>query len=73
MNESYKEDNKEEFIKNENIHEKGIFEISDVIKEIKNYYEGKIDIMQKKIKVSEILESLYLKQIDEFKKKYNKN
>jgi hypothetical protein len=73
MNESCKKDNKEEFIKKENAHEKDIFEISDEIKEIKNYYEGKIDIMQKKIKVSEILESLYLKQIDEFKKKLNKN
>ena len=41
----------------------------DDINEIKNYYEGKIDLMDKKIKVCEILENLYLKQIDELKKK----
>ena len=48
-------------------------EIEDEIEEIKNYYEGKIAIMDKKIKVFEILESLYMKQIDELKNKLNKN
>jgi len=52
---------------------KNILEISDDIKDIKNYYEGKINIMEKKIKVFEILEDLYMKQIDELKKKLNKN
>ena len=45
---------------------------SNDIKEIKNYYEGKINIMDKKIKVFEILENLYLRQIDELKIKLGK-
>jgi hypothetical protein len=48
-------------------------EISDDIKDIKNYYEGKINIMEKKIKVFEILENLYMKQVDDLKKKSSKN
>ena len=48
-------------------------EIEDEIEEIKSYYEGKIAIMDKKIKVFEILENLYIKQIDELKNKLNKN
>ena len=48
-------------------------EISDDIRDIKNYYEGKINIMEKKIKVFEILENLYMKQVDDLKKKLSKN
>ena len=52
---------------------KNRLEISDDIRDIKNYYEGKINIMEKKIKVFEILENLYMKQVDDLKKKLNKN
>jgi hypothetical protein len=52
---------------------KNKLEISDDIRDIKNYYEGKINIMEKKIKVFEILENLYMKQVDELKKKLSKN
>ena len=55
---------------NNNIQNK--LDSSDDINEIKNYYEGKIDLMDKKIKVCEILENLYLKQIDELKRKLGK-
>ena len=48
-------------------------DFSNEIKEIKKYYEGKIELMDKKIKISEILENLYAKQIDGLKKKLNKN
>ena len=68
LNESFKGNAQDGYIKNEKSKENHIFELPDEIKDIKNYYEGKIDLMQKKIKVSEILESLYLKQIDEFRK-----
>ena len=73
MNEACKVNDKNSYNNNDNINDNCVFEISDEIKEIKNYYEGKMDIMQKKIKVFEILENLYLKQIEEFKKKSNKN
>ena len=52
---------------------KNRLEISDDIRDIKNYYEGKINIMEKKIKVFEILENLYMKQVDDLKKKSSKN
>ena len=48
-------------------------DFSNEIKELKKYYEGKIDLMVKKIKISEILENLYSKQIEGLKKKINKN
>ena len=55
---------------NENFKNK--YEINNEVEDIKNYYEGKISIMDKKIKVLEILESLYIKQIEELKNNLNK-
>ncbi len=52
---------------------KNKLEISDDIRDLKNYYEGKINIMERKIKVFEILECLYMKQVDELKNKLSKN
>mgnify|MGYP006873197299 CR=1 FL=1 len=52
---------------------KNKLEISDDIRDIKNYYEGKINIMERKIKVFEILENLYMKQVEELKIKLSKN
>ena len=59
--------------KNIDNNSKNKVEIKNEIKEIKNYYEGKIDIMDKKIKIFEVLEDLYEKQIDGLKKQLNKN
>ena len=64
---------KEKNTNNINDNYKNKLEISDEIREIKNYYEGKINIMEKKIKVFEILENLYISQTDELKKKLTKN
>ena len=63
-------------VENEKEMEKNIYKFEtedDDIKEIKSYYEGKIEIMAKKIKVFEILENLYIKQIDNLKNKSNQN
>ena len=62
------EDGEENY--NENFENK--FKIDNEAEEIKNYFEGKISIMDKKIKVFEILESLYIKQIAELKNNLNK-
>ena len=56
--------------KNENFKNK--YEITNEVEDIKSYFEGKINIMDKKIKVLEILESLYIKQIEELRNKLNK-
>ena len=56
--------------KNENFKNK--YEITNEVEDIKRYFEGKINIMDKKIKVLEILESLYIKQIEELRNKLNK-
>ena len=55
---------------NENFKNK--YEINNEVEDIKRYFEGKISIMDKKIKVLEILENLYIKQIEELKNKLNK-
>ena len=59
--------------KNIDNNSKNKVEITNEIKEIKNYYEGKIDIMEKKIKIFEVLEDLYEKQIDGLKKELKKS
>ena len=64
---------KEDGLDNKNGNHNNNLEFAEEIEEIKNYYEGKMLIMDKKIKVFEILENLYIKQVDELKKKLNKN
>ena len=59
--------------KNIDNNSKNKVEIKNEIKEKKNYYEGKIDIMDKKIKIFEVLEDLYEKQIDGLKKELKKS
>ena len=65
--------NEENGVDNKNLNRNNEFEFAEEIEEIKNYYEGKMLIMDKKIKVFEILENLYIKQVEELKKKLNKN